>query len=534
MSQNELRTKAANPTDCCFGEDFEGNAYHKPLSKMVHILVGGTTGCHGENDEVMMFDGSHKKFCYLNGGEEIMGDDGTKRTVLLLKFGKDEMFNIICNNGIKLTVNKGHLLHLWDTMNSKYTDMLVADFINMNTMKQGNFKLVLIHNNEKSFIPFNISYAGFGDYYGFTCDGNHRYLTADGIVENNSGKSASINFWLISILSHATPHEVRISWIDPKKVEATAYKGLPHCPIDPVTNTMDAYGLIAYAVWEMERRYKIFEKLKLKQLSEYNEWYQNRPAVNKKIPKNETSEEQAKRESAIANEKLAQENGKLPYWIFVVDEYASLMDTAPETEELLKRIMAKGRAAGIISIVATQKPSADVISTTLRANFPSRVCLKVSDAGSSSIILGDEAVSHGADGTALRGYGDGYILDESGTVTRVQSGFITNEEIEAIFKTLRDKYADEIPKLRDYVPHMVGPLLTDKSKEYVKLNNGLMNYKIIVTDVNACRYVDNKTAFCEWNEGDGNGDLGDTPEAFPDNPEKWHVRPMGRRRGGHF
>ena len=122
----------------------------------------------------------------------------------------------------------------------------------------------------------------------------------------------------------------------------------------------DAYGLLAFAVWEMERRYKIIQAAGVKQLSEYNDFYDKNP-----------------------DSEVAKKYGRMPYMIFVIDEYAELQSISPNTETLCKSLAQKGRASGIILLLATQRPSADVISTTLRSNFPSRICLKVDNSTSS-------------------------------------------------------------------------------------------------------------------------------------------------------
>lgn len=254
--------------------------------------------------------------------------------------------------------------------------------------------------------------------------------------QTGSGKSVYINSILISMMSHSHPDELKITWIDPKKVEATAYVGLPYCPINPVTDMSDAYGLIQYYCWEMDRRYELLADTDTKQLSEFNDWVEKHP-------------EEAKKRGYE----------KLPYYVCVVDEYADLVMQEKEVEEGLIRLGQKSRASGIHLMIATQRPSASIISPNLKANIPSRVGLKTSDATNSAIIL-DEAGCE-----TLRGYGDSLVRskDDSEPV-RVQGPYISNDEIAKIFASLREKYGAPTPL--DYKSVVVENGLCDWAEEY--------------------------------------------------------------------
>ena len=725
MAKNLLKTKAKDPTDAVFGVNQEGECVHKSLAEMVHTLIAGTTGCHAKGELILMADGTSKPIELINGGDRVMGGDGTPRTVLTPRWGEDAMYELDIRNRGKLTVNGEHRLILFNqnwggnhekimTVNeylrlSPYTQSssriclctgiesfersteqiidpyLMGIFIGDGTTKSGqggrpnittadsevvetiyeyankigctirvdhkpgnaassyffthdqnnyttcnrgivnNFTerlrsvgLDKIGSGEK-FIPDDYKYAdisvrrelfaglmdsdgylnrnkmydfvtkskqladditfvgrslglqvhvkkcqkgikssGFvGDYYrlgisgnldeipvriprkkyvpaekgthsshratftiakiadrqkyyGFTCDGDHTYLTQSMVRSHNSGKSVYVNSLLISAMSHATPDELKIFAIDPKKVEFSKYIDLPYCPINPVTDMRDAYGLLAFAVWEMERRYKIIQAAGVKQLSEYNDFYDKNP-----------------------DSEVAKKYGRMPYMIFVIDEYAELQSISPNTETLCKSLAQKGRASGIILLLATQRPSADVISTTLRSNFPSRICLKVDNSTSSQIVLGD-GVDRAYDGSKLKGYGDSFVLDQRGNCERVQGIYISNEEIDAIFDFLKEKYADRYDELRKYVPDEVYDLLTEDSKKAVELNGGVCDYKILTTDKEACAFVDRGKPFCKWvgTKGEGGfmrrgGDVDEqSPSALPNNPEKWHVESL--------
>lgn len=230
--------------------------------------------------------------------------------------------------------------------------------------------------------------------------------------QTGSGKSVMVNGILISMLFHATPEELKIIWIDPKKVEATAYVGLPYCPIDPIIDMDDAYACLQYLAYDMDERYEKMADIKVKNLPEYNEWVEKHP-------------------------ELAERKGykKLPYVVMVIDEYADMKDQIGSDIEIpIKRLGQKARAAGIHLILATQRPSAEIVSPIIRSNIPSRVGMKTVDAGNSMLIIQKE-------GCELLSQGEAYIINSDG-MTRIKGPYISNDEIDRIFAHLRDKYPD--------------------------------------------------------------------------------------------
>lgn len=229
--------------------------------------------------------------------------------------------------------------------------------------------------------------------------------------QTGSGKSVFVNEILISMIYHSLPEELKIVWVDPKKVEATAYVDLPYCLVNPVTDMADAYGLLQYLVWLMDNRYATLERLKLKKIEEYNEYVRSDP-------------DRAEQEGLEP----------FPYIVVVIDEYADLVAVEPEVEQSIARLGQKARAAGVHLIIATQRPSADVITGLIKANVPSRIGLKTADSNNSNIILGESGCEN------LRGNGDSLIKLVDGSMTRVQGPFIRNEEIDRIFAELREKY----------------------------------------------------------------------------------------------
>lgn len=229
-----------------------------------------------------------------------------------------------------------------------------------------------------------------------------------------SGKSVCMNSLILSLLFKATPDEVRLIMIDPKMVELGIYNGIPHLYIPVVTDPKKAAGSLQWAVIEMLKRYRLFSEVGVRELSAYNE-HQRRA-----------------------------EEPTLPQVVIVIDELADLMMTAAkEVEESICRIAQMGRAAGMHLIIATQRPSADIITGLMKANIPSRIAFAVSSAMESRIILD----TGGAE--KLLGNGDMlYAPLGIGKPQRVQGAFVTDEEREQVIDFIKQgsdaNYSDEI------------------------------------------------------------------------------------------
>lgn len=221
-----------------------------------------------------------------------------------------------------------------------------------------------------------------------------------------SGKSVCINSMLVSILMRAKPSEVQLVLVDPKKVELSVYNGAPHLKVPVVTDPKKANLVLQKIVSEMENRYDLFEQSGTKNIAGYNAY------IDKK---NKTKD---------VNNKIS----NLPYIVVVIDELADLMlVAAKEVEESIMRITQMARAAGIHLIVATQRPSTDVITGIVKANIPSRISFAVSSSIDSRTILD----MMGAE--KLLGKGDMLFLPQGENVpVRVQGTFISDEEIKAV------------------------------------------------------------------------------------------------------
>ena len=227
-----------------------------------------------------------------------------------------------------------------------------------------------------------------------------------------SGKSVCTNSLIVSLLYKSTPEEVRFIMVDPKMVELAPYNGIPHLLIPVVTDPKKAAGALQWAVFEMMKRYKLFSENGVKELSAYN---------------------------ALAEQSQPDENGeqmkKLPSVVVVIDELADLMlVAAKEVEDSICRVAQMGRAAGVHLVIATQRPSADVITGLMKANIPSRIAFAVASSMESRIILDTPGAEK------LVGKGDMlYAPLGEGKPRRVQGCFITAEEIERVVEFIKEK-----------------------------------------------------------------------------------------------
>lgn len=236
-----------------------------------------------------------------------------------------------------------------------------------------------------------------------------------------SGKSVGVNAMILSMLYKATPEEVRFIMIDPKMLELSVYEGIPHLLTEVVTDMKDAANALRWSVNEMERRYKLMSALGVRNLAGYNDRVLEAEKMGRPIPdpfwKPGDSME-------ISHPMLE----KLPYIVVLVDEFADLMMTVgKKVEELIARLAQKARAAGIHLVLATQRPSVDVITGLIKANIPTRIAFTVSSKIDSRTIL-DQG---GAE--SLLGMGDMlYSAPNSTTPIRVHGAFVRDEEVHAV------------------------------------------------------------------------------------------------------
>jgi S-DNA-T family DNA segregation ATPase FtsK/SpoIIIE len=250
-----------------------------------------------------------------------------------------------------------------------------------------------------------------------------------------SGKSVGVNAMILSILYKATPKEVRFIMIDPKMLELSVYEGIPHLLTDVVTDMKDAANALRWCVGEMERRYKLMSALGVRNLAGYNERVDQAEAMGRPIPDPFWKPTDS---MDITPPVLEKE----PYIVVMVDEFADLiMTVGKKVEELIARLAQKARAAGIHLVLATQRPSVDVITGLIKANIPTRIAFTVSSKIDSRTIL-DQG---GAE--SLLGMGDMlYLAPNSSIPVRVHGAFVRDQEVHAVVK---DWKARERPQYKE-------------------------------------------------------------------------------------
>lgn len=237
-----------------------------------------------------------------------------------------------------------------------------------------------------------------------------------------SGKSVGINATILSLLYKADPNQVRLILIDPKMLELSIYEGIPHLLAPVVTDMRQAGHALNWAVNEMERRYKLMSKLGVRNLSTYNQKIADAEKREEKIPNPFSL-------TPDAPEPLE----KLPTIVIVIDELADLMMVVgKKVEELIARIAQKARAAGIHLILATQRPSVDVITGLIKANIPTRIAFQVSSKIDSRTILDQMGAE------ALLGMGDMlYLPPGTGLPVRVHGAFVSDDEVHRVVNHLK-------------------------------------------------------------------------------------------------
>ncbi|WP_306113225.1 MULTISPECIES: DNA translocase FtsK [unclassified Roseovarius] len=246
-----------------------------------------------------------------------------------------------------------------------------------------------------------------------------------------SGKSVAINTMILSLLYKLTPDECRMIMIDPKMLELSVYDGIPHLLSPVVTDPKKAVVALKWVVAEMEDRYRKMSKMGVRNIDGYN------GRVNDALAKNEmfsrtvqTGFDDETGEPVFETEEFAPE--KMPYIVVIVDEMADLMMVAgKEIEACIQRLAQMARASGIHLIMATQRPSVDVITGTIKANFPTRISFQVTSKIDSRTILGEMGAEQ------LLGMGDMLYMAGGGKITRCHGPFVSDEEVEEVVNNLK-------------------------------------------------------------------------------------------------
>jgi DNA segregation ATPase FtsK/SpoIIIE, S-DNA-T family len=271
-----------------------------------------------------------------------------------------------------------------------------------------------------------------------------------------AGKSVGLNVMLLSLLCRRTPDELRLLMVDPKVVELAPFDRIPHMLLPVVTDMKQAATALKWAVDEMERRYQLFADAGTKNIVTYNAWVSR---VARGEAKNPNGRVVVAKDHNGLPDTIPAETGsdegqaplpeKLPWVVIVVDEFADLMmQQGKEVEAAVARLAQKARAAGMHVILATQRPSTDVITGTIKANFPTRIAYRVAQKVDSRTILDEQGAEH------LLGMGDMLIkLNGTGEIKRVQCPWVSEEEVQRVTDFLRTQgepvYDDNILRPRD-------------------------------------------------------------------------------------
>jgi len=248
-----------------------------------------------------------------------------------------------------------------------------------------------------------------------------------------SGKSVGVNAMILSLLYRHAPEDCRFLMIDPKMLELSVYNGIPHLLTPVVTDPQKAVNALNWVVAEMEERYKRMSKLNVRNIDVFNNRVRNAKKRGEMMSRTvQTGFDKRTGQAIYEQESLTLE--PMPYIVVVIDEFADLMVVAgKEIEAAVQRLAQMARAAGIHLVMATQRPSVDVITGTIKANFPTRISFKVASKIDSRTILGDQGAEQ------LLGAGDMLFASGAGQAVRVHGPFVADEEVETISQFLRQQ-----------------------------------------------------------------------------------------------
>ena len=246
-----------------------------------------------------------------------------------------------------------------------------------------------------------------------------------------SGKSVAINTMILSLLYRLSPDQCKLIMIDPKMLELSAYDGIPHLLSPVVTDPKKAIVALKWTVREMEDRYRRMSKVGVRNIKGYNERISRAKSKGEMLKRTvQTGFDSQTGEPLYEEETLPLDH--MPYIVVIVDEMADLMMVAgKDIEAAVQRLAQMARAAGIHIITATQRPSVDVITGTIKANFPTRISFQVTSKIDSRTILGEQGAEQ------LLGMGDMLYMAGGGRITRIHAPFVSDEEVEEVVKHLK-------------------------------------------------------------------------------------------------
>ena len=285
-----------------------------------------------------------------------------------------------------------------------------------------------------------------------------------------SGKSVGINAMIMSLLFRLSPEQCRLILIDPKMLELSVYDGIPHLMAPVVTEPAKAVAALKWVVREMERRYRSMTQLSVRNMAGYNDRVNEARARGEVVTRRvQTGFDAETNRPVFEDQPLALE--PLPFIVVFIDEMADLMMVAgKEIEIAVQRLAQMARAAGIHVIMATQRPSVDVITGTIKANFPTRISFQVISKFDSRTILGEQGAEQ------LLGQGDLLYMQGGGRITRVHGPFVSDREVEDVVAFLREQgepaYVEEVTEPLDddattaMMPGLIGGNTTSENALY--------------------------------------------------------------------
>ena len=273
-----------------------------------------------------------------------------------------------------------------------------------------------------------------------------------------SGKSVGINAMILSLLYRLSPDQCRLILIDPKMLELSVYEGIPHLMAPVVTEPAKAVTALKWTVREMERRYRAMSHFAVRNIGGYNDRVADARARGEVLTRRvQTGFDSETNRPVFEDQPLTLET--LPFIVVIIDEMADLMMVAgKEIEAAVQRLAQMARAAGIHVVMATQRPSVDVITGTIKANFPTRISFQVISKFDSRTILGEQGSEQ------LLGMGDMLFMVGGGRITRVHGPFVTDKEVEDIVAFLREQgepaYLEEVTTPQDDAADAGNPALS--------------------------------------------------------------------------
>jgi len=282
-----------------------------------------------------------------------------------------------------------------------------------------------------------------------------------------SGKSVAINTMILSLLYKYTPEECKLVMIDPKMLELSVYQNIPHLLAPVVTESSKAVNALKWVVKEMENRYRLISHLKVRNINSYNEKIEEAIEKNIDLSKSvQTGLDPDTKEPIF--ETISIEKEKLPYIVVIVDEMADLMVVAgKEIESSIQRLAQMARAAGIHLIMATQRPSVDVITGVIKANFPTRISFQVISKIDSRTILGEPGAEQ------LLGKGDMLYMSGGNRIKRVHGPFVDDKEVEKVVAFWKSQgsptYCEDITVEKEFMDDSYGSEQDDLYEQALEL-----------------------------------------------------------------